>query len=50
MNFLSILKQLFTARPSLDEFIGLHNPQNTADVERLEKQYQRIVNESGFFQ
>jgi hypothetical protein len=50
MNFLAILKQLFSGRPSLEEFITMHNPQNSADVERLEKSYHRVVNESGFFQ
>ena len=49
MNFLAILKQIFRTRPSLDEFISIHNPQSTADVERLERDYERLVAHSSFF-
>ena len=49
MNFLAILKQLFQSRPDLEEFIALYNPQSIEEVESLEKQYHRIVSNSGFY-
>lgn len=50
MNFLLVLKQIFSTRPSLEEFISIHNPQTEADVEVLVKRYHNIVDTSGFFQ
>lgn len=49
MNFLNILKQIFPSRPSLDEFVKAHNPVDTVDVERLERMYDKIVRNSGFY-
>ena len=50
MNFLAVLKQLFNSRPDLEEFIAMYNPQSVEEVESLERQYNRIVNNSGFYQ
>jgi hypothetical protein len=49
MNFLAILKSIFPTRPTLEQFILAHNPQDTYDVEHLTRQYDRLCESSAFF-
>ena len=49
MIVLDILKALFKGRPSLEEFIEMHNPTSVYQVEQLEKQYSRMVSSSKFW-
>ena len=46
MNLLAILKNFFTTRPTLQEFIEAANPTTIADVEYLEKKYEDLYGPS----
>lgn len=48
MNFMSILKAIFPAQPTLDEFIKSHKPESILDVEYLERQYDRLMATDSF--
>lgn len=41
MNFINILRAIFKQQPcnSLEDYINLHKPTSTIEVERLERQY-----------
>ena len=43
MNFQQIIKQLFPAPPTLEEFINANNPTDIFQVEYLEKQYEKLI-------
>lgn len=49
LTILAALRALFKGKPSLEEFIEAHNPTDVYQVEELERRYQRIVDQSGFF-
>ncbi len=49
MNFLAILKRIFPSHPTLEEFIKIHEPQDIHAVEYLEKQYEKLVQNSAFY-
>ena len=49
MNFITILKALFKSKPSLDQFIEIHAPTSTEEVESLIKQYDRLMSKSSFY-
>lgn len=47
-NLLSILKDLFKTRPSLEEFIAAHNPTDVFQVEELERRYWELEQSSAW--
>ena len=49
MTILDILRALFKSRPSLEEFVEMHNPTSVYQVEQLEKQYARMISSSKFW-
>lgn len=49
MNFITILKALFKGKPSLDQFIEIHDPKSVEEVENLIKQYDRLMTKSAFY-
>ncbi len=46
MNLFSILKQIFPDPPTLQEFIEAHNPSDIHEVEYLERQYDRFMDQT----
>lgn len=49
MNYLNVIRSLFKARPTLDEFIDAHNPTSAIQVEELTRLYNRLVETSAFY-
>ncbi len=49
MNLMSILKEIFRTRPSLDEFIAAHNPDNVYQVEELQRRYSQLESSSAWY-
>lgn len=49
MNYLSVVRELFKSRPTLEEFIAVHNATDPVTVEFLTHQYQRLVDTSAFY-
>jgi hypothetical protein len=48
MSFIERLKSLFKSKPSLEEFVALHNPTDIYQVERLEQLYWQHINQMKF--
>lgn len=49
MNFLSVLKQIFQSRPTMEEFIAAHNPDNIYQVEELQRRYSQLEASSAWY-
>jgi len=49
MNYLNVIRSLFKARPTLEEFIAAHNPTDPVTLEHLIRQYERLVDTSAFY-
>jgi len=49
MNYLNVIRSLFKARPSLEDFIDAHNPTTMGEVEELTRLYNRLVDTSAFY-
>jgi len=48
-NLFSILKEYFKEKPSLEDYIAAHAPTDMSQVEFLEKQYARFMNDRNFW-
>ena len=42
-SIFAMLRHYFSEKPSLEDYIAAHNPTSTAQVEYLEKQYERFL-------
>lgn len=49
MNLLSILKEIFKTRPTMEEFINAHNPDNIYQVEDLQRVYEQLNSSSAWY-
>ena len=48
MNLLSILRALFSSKPTFDEFLEIHEPESIADVDRLRDTYEKLILSANF--
>ena len=48
-NVFVILKEYFKEKPSLEDYIAAHEPTDMAQVEYLEKQYDRFMISQNFW-